>query len=191
MGAAPDVELLARAIRNPGRICMGPSTLSGSFPFGGRDMGLHRNADLFIAGEYQETHDPSDGQYLETGRRSIENLWIDFMIEGPRWDEDFLQAIQANFTKPANLPVTSPPETQILGGGDPTTLTPLPPLLFAADDIENGESIYIPRPIARGLGVGIRLSLQAKCAMPIRIKASGVLNMQAFQVCRFSNMVLA
>lgn len=190
MGAATDLQDLARAVRNPGRLCLGPTAVSGAFPFGGLSVGLHRGAELVLAGRIQETEDATNGQLLEVARRSIENLWIDLVIDGPGWDEDLLQYIYSKTNRSSTLASQYPAETQIVGGGDATTLTPLPPLLFAAEDALKGDSAYILRPVAIGLGLGIAFARSKKAGMPIRIKATGVKNRDPWQVSRLANVVL-
>lgn len=165
MGVASDLEQLARATRNPGRLCLAPSTTSGGFPYGGTQLGLHTECELDFSCTYVDVFDPASGVYVESERLSVEVPSILCVVDGPYWDEDVLQAV---FQKTSAGAVAFPKEVRLEGtlNGTPTT-TAWQPMLFAPYDPQH-KAIYFRRPMPRlSLRRSVQLAQQYKAGLPL------------------------
>lgn len=145
MGTLADSELVARALENPGRLVYGPTSNSGSFPFGGRTIGIKRHARLRFLAEYQDVRDPASGGLQYVARRKIEQPRLIFMLDPP-WDVDVLPL---TFNSTASGTVQSPEEAGIVGSVIPKgRLKTGAGLLFVADDMRH-LSVYFRLFVSR------------------------------------------
>lgn len=168
MTAAQDPELLARAIRNPGRLVVAPTTTSGAFPYGGTPVGLVTAAELEWDVRYQENRDPASGGAIsEVARRSVEFPRLALMLDGPQRDEDALLAIFTQATPFSGLAVQSPRETRLEGTLLPRVVAAWLPLLFASLD-PLGECAYFRRPVPLlSLRKSVEYAAKRKAGLPI------------------------
>ena len=193
MGVAGDAELLARVIRNPGRLCLGPTTTTGSFPYGGVSLGFHRDAEIVWVTEYVETHDPMSGRIVEVGRRGVEYPVIYCSLEGWQWDEDAVQATFSRASKPTQNPFPTPAESVISGTVIPGLVGAWPPMLMASEDPAL-PSIYSRRPIPLlSLRDAIAISRMKPGGLPMRFAPTPTADWATngdFQIGRVEQMVM-
>jgi hypothetical protein len=167
LGASSDVDLLARVVRNPGRLVLAPLSSSAAFPYQGTPLGLTRGGKVFLDVRYQENRDPASGAIQEIARRWVEFPRLVFLVEGPGWDEDVLASAFASTT--VSSAATYPPETRANGTIFPSVVRASAPILFAADD-PKGKSVYFKRPLVIfQFGESVPLSLREKAGLPIVI----------------------
>lgn len=192
MGSASDIEKLAQAVRNPGRLILGPTSTTGSFPYGGVSLGFVSEAEVIPDARYQESMDPASGALAEVARRSVENLRIVCLLD-EAWDEDALMAIFTKSTPSTGLAFQSPPETRVEGAMIPAVVPAWSPLLFAADD-PNQKSVYIRRPVPRlSLRDSVRFSKTYRAGLPVVFSATPDLawaTTPPWQICRLENVTL-
>jgi hypothetical protein len=188
LGASSDVELLARVVRNPGRLVMSPGSTSGAFPYGGTSLGLTRGGELVVDVRYAENRDPASGAVNEIARRTVETPRLVFVVEGPSWDEDL---VAAAFSRTVSLPTQSPPDVRAEGTLLPGVVQATSPILFAADD-PKGKSVYFKRPLVIvHLGLPVPFSWR-KAGLPIVIVPSPHSGATSghWQIARLGNLVL-
>lgn len=188
MGSATDAELLARAVRNPGRFCLGPTTLSGSFPFGGVSLGFSASARARWDIQYERRYDPSTRALVEIGR-GVENLAVHALNYD--WDEDLVPAIFTQTTPSSGLADPSPPESRVEGATVPRLVPATAPVLFVSDDTQ-GKCVFIRRPLIT-LDMSdpfIQFAIARKHMLPVEIEPTTPLGLKPFQICRFANMDL-
>lgn len=167
MGASSDLELLAMAVRNPGRLCLGPTTVTGGFPHGGTSLGVITDAELVWDSAYVEHRDPMGGTLSEVWHDSVTFPRIYVTLQGPQWDEDALLALFAQRTPADSLTYVSPAETRIGGTVVPSQVPFWPPLLFSAADPAQ-RSVYFRRPCpVLSLRESVRLSQVHKAGLPL------------------------
>lgn len=190
MGVATDAELLARAIKNPGRLILGPTSVTGSFPYGGTSLGHHRDGEIQWHAEYIPTRDPASGMMSEIGRAGAEYPEIYCLIEGPNWDED---VVFATFKGAVRVAAPEPAETRAQGSRTTVIVPAWPPLLLASED-PSLKSIYIPRPIPTlSLRAGVALSRMFHAGLPMRFTPtinSDYATTPPWQCARLENIVL-
>ena len=162
----PDLEQLATAIKNPGRLVLGPTTTAGAWPFNGQPLGVRAAAKIEWIGRYQDIIDPASGQFRRRIRRQPERPRIAFLLEPP-WDANAL-AQAFNQTSGASLASQYPQESRLEGGvipvaqvaslGAPIALIPfdlrqqavlftypVPALTFLeATEFSNENGAYLP-----------------------------------------------
>lgn len=167
MGAATDAELLARAVHNPARLILGPTTTTGGIPYGGVSLGLVRDADIIWHGEYVPSKDPSSGRVQEVGVRGVEYPELYVLIEGNTWDEDVLQNAFTSAVGPSGLIYGNPPEALIQGDVIPHGRRAWAPVLFAALDPKH-KSVYFRRPVLTiALGRAVAFAHERKSGLPL------------------------
>jgi hypothetical protein len=189
MGAATDAALLARAVRNPGRLCLGPTTKTGSFPYGGKSLGFSRENEVDFQVEYYKSLDPSSGALLEVSRRRVEIPVFSFLAEGMPWDEDLVAATFAKSTSGLGSPV----ETRAEGSVMPGVVQAWNPVLFKPFD-DNLPCIYLRRPVSLlSMRRAVQLAMARKAGLPIflyPLVAEGYQSTPYWQFGRFSNILL-
>lgn len=187
MGAATDLQRLSQAVKNPGRLVLGPTSTSGSYPYGGVSLGFQTDSEVRWRAEYVETHDPSSGRIVEIGRRGVEWPEIYTMIEGTAWDEDIIQAV---FTSASLQSIVTPVEASAQGTTMPHVVSAWPPLLFAPYD-QTHKAVYFRRPIPTlSLQQSLALSHAKKCGLPVRFTPSPCSSGKDWQVARLENIAL-
>lgn len=191
MSGATEKEMLVRALHNPGRLILGPTTTTGGANYGGVLLGPHRDGEAVWRGNYSIYLDPMSKQPASVGRHGAEWPEIYCLLDGPTWDEDFLQAAFSQATSAVGLAVQDPPEARVEGTTVPFDASAWPPILFAAND-PSLKSIYIPRPYPTlSLRQGVALSKRLRAGLPIRLIPSpcgdGSL---PWQVARLENISL-
>jgi hypothetical protein len=167
MGAATDAELLARVVRNPGRLCVSPSSTTSDFPHGGTALGEVVDVVLEWDVAYQEIRDPLCGALSKLVRRRIEVPRLAFLLAGPAWDEDVIAAILTQTRAAANLTVKKPAETRLEGSVIPYPVAAWNPILFSPLD-PRGKAVYFRRPIGRiRLGSATAFAQDRKAGFPL------------------------
>lgn len=193
MGAATDLERLAKAVRAPGRLCLGPTAVSGSYPFGGVNLGFHRDGEIVWNARYQPIHEPTSGAVSEVARRSVEFPEVYCLIEGPQWDEDVVAGTFSSVTRSGALAHASPAENRINGTLIASGVEAWPPMAFVPNDT-NQDAIYIPRPYPTlSLKQAVRLSMLFGAGLPMKFTPSSHAAWQTqgfYQVCRWENVIL-
>lgn len=198
--AISDVDLLATAVRNPGRLVIGPTSTTS--PYGGTTIGVRRDCDIRWLTEYQDVRDPMSGALLKRIRRSIEIPYMRFLLELP-FDQNALNAA-FNASTPAGSLTFSPPETRINGSVIPqavvSALASQAPLALIADD-PRLPSVYFLMAIPKLVEDVSRFSMSDKALLvvdfePIPTADTGdpgypyVGSKPWFQIGRFENVVL-
>lgn len=193
MGATANADLLQKARRNPGRLVLGPTTLSGSLsassPFGGVALGLNAEAEIVWRTEYDPVRDPASGRIAHVGRRACDYPELYCLIEGPAWDEDVLAVTFARATKFGG----SSPETRIEGTVIPSDVGAWPPVLFVSED-PKGKCVYFRRPLLLlSLRNAVAIANAKKCGLPMRFVPSPDSAWQTtpdWQICKRENLSL-
>jgi len=188
-----DKDLLARAVRNPGRFILGPTQTTGGGTYGGVSLGFHRDGEAVWRSDYVQVRDPASGRIVEIGRNGADYPEVYALVDGPSWDEDMLQGIFARFTRPSQNAVPTPAETRIDGTIIPSNVLAWPPILFAADDPAH-KSIYFRRPLPTlSLRQGVALSQALRAGLPVRFipsPDSAWVTVPDYQIARIENIVL-
>lgn len=186
---ATESEQLARAVRNPGRLVLGPTATTGSFPFGGVELGAHRDAEVVWQEEQIRVRDPLSGRTSEVGRNGAAFPEVFCIIEGPQWDEDLLVALFSRATRSTD----DPAETRAEGDALPQNYATWPPLAFIPDDL-NLKAVYFRRPIPTlSLRQSTALSQEFRCGLPVRFVPTVTIDWQTipdWQVARWENISL-
>lgn len=192
MGAATDNERLAQAIHNPGRLVLGPTATTGSFPYGGVNLGPHRDAEIVWQAQYFEVRDPASGRVVEMGRDGAEYPEIYCLADGI-WDEDIVVGAFSRYTRASSTTYPSPAEARIDGANVPKLVAAWPPLLFVADDPMH-KSVYFRRPLPTlSLRQASALSREAKVGLPLRFIPTPDLAWAStpdWQIARLENITL-
>lgn len=188
MGAATDAELLARVVRNPGRLALGPTNLALPFPFGGKSLGFTRGLELvwdFVQGV---TRDPTSGVVTEVTRRRVEVPDLVGLAEGVAWDEDLLVAL---YTQTSVFGSGSNTDVRIEGTQIPAVVPAWQRVVFAADDAR-GKSVLLRRPVPRLVQQSMALALKLKCGLPFRLTPTPSSDVTGpfWQIARLGNLVL-
>jgi hypothetical protein len=163
MGAAQDPELLARAVNNPGRLVLGPTSTTSAFPYGGVNLGFFRDGEVVWHVEYNRNRDPASGRTSEINREGVEFPEIYCLIEGPSWDEDITLAAFQRALQASGLSFSQPTEARPGGTNMPTVVVACPPILMAAEDPAQ-RSVYMRRPV-------LTLSIRQATAIAQTLKA--------------------
>lgn len=151
-----DASLLAFAIRNPGRLLLGPTTVSGSWPYGGTAIGVRRAAKMQLLTREQEIQDPANGNLLGVVPRANERVRLAYLLEPP-WDSNVIPKAFAGGSG-SNFDGTVVPRARI---------APLSsPLAFVADD-PTGFSWYAKIVIPRLVLDPVEASLQGPATISL------------------------
>jgi hypothetical protein len=193
MGTATDQELLARSLRNPGRLVLGPTTLLGGFPYGGVSLGFHHDAEIIWHSEYVRVRDPASGRLSEVGRRGAEWPEIYCVVDGYAWDTDALIAVFSRTISPVGTNVPQPPETVIQGTTIPFTMSVWAPMLFAPTDPRQ-KAVYFTRPIPTlSLRTSTALAMNRRAGLPLMFSPTADSNWATrgdYQIGRLENLTL-
>lgn len=193
MGTAQDPELLARAVRNPGRLILAPTTVTGGFPWGGKSLGFTRGMRCEFEVRYQRIYDPSSGVLVKVVRRRVEFPVLGCLLEGPAWDPDVLAALASQSTPSTGLAVQQPPETRLEGTLIPAEVPAWQKLLFVSDDPQ-GACAVIRRPVPLiDLSQAIEFAAKRKCGFPVRFAPtpdSAWASTPFWQIARRENLTL-
>lgn len=193
MGAASDQELLARAVKAPGRLILGPTSTTSAPYYGGLNLGFHSDGEVQWNVRYQPIPEPTSGLLASMSRRSVDYPEIYCLIDGPRWDEDILAGAFSSTTSGASLPFQSPVEARINGTLIPFPVSAWPPMLWAPDDT-NESGIYFRRPYPLlSLRHSVALSNIMGAGLPMRWAPSPDslwATIPFYQCCRVENMIL-
>lgn len=160
---------LSKVRRMPGRLVVNPTSLSGSFPYGGTEMGRVRDVRWRWGYVYEDVVDEAWGEVVETNRVASYPFFA-FVME--TWDDDVLtRAFPSVSTSGAN-------SARVNGGYvAPGVVAAIDKLLFVPTDLTNGKAVYIRRPIlhpeetAETAFVLQELNLLALIASPTRDSA--------------------
>lgn len=157
VAAIPDPELLASALRVPGRLVIAPDATTGAFPYGGTPIGVRRDVEVPWLTEYQDVRDPMSGALLKRIRRSIEIPVVRFLLEVP-WDQNVLSAGLNVTAAASSLTYAQPPEQQIQASVVPVAVVSVlggnatPKALALVSDDPRLPSVYflmvIPKIVA-------------------------------------------
>jgi hypothetical protein len=164
VGAASDPELLRRILRNPCRLCVDPTDTALDFPHGGTSLGLIMDFDIDFEVRYTRILDPASGALTELSRRSVENVKISLLVDGPDWDEDL---IAAAFSRSRSMSTYAPTETRLEAATVPYPVAAWRPILVSPVD-RRGKALYVRRPVPLlPLGRSVAWARQRKAGLPL------------------------
>lgn len=135
------------ALEVPGRLVKGPTDLTGSYPYGGTELGLLRDVWWELVDVYQR-HTAE-----EFGARVVGDLWsgeafsLAFALRS--LDDDALAAVWPNTR------VGEVSQHRVLYGPGPrrpgmlTETAKAAALLFVPDDVQNHDAVLLPRALPR------------------------------------------
>lgn len=189
MGTLSDVELLARSLKNPARLCLAPTTTSGSFPYSGTSLGFARATRLRYDVIYDRRYDPTTRQLREVGRIGVENVALLGILDG--YDEDLIAAIYTKTTAAASLAVPYPPEVRIEGATVPAVVPAIAAVLFASIDPRQ-KSVYFRRPVVTiDMADPItQYALRRNAGLPFVIEPTPPSGKKPWQIARLENLTL-
>lgn len=193
MGAASDTTLLARALRNPGRLVLNPSNLAGTFPYGGTSLGFVREARLSFDVAYRELRDPTSGAVLKVVRKTVEVPRLAVALDGPQWDENATAGLFTKTTAAASLPHPSPAETRLEGTLLPAVVPTWGTLLFDAEDPKHpsvGFRNAVPKLDPTRMVAFARLLKASLFVVFVPVPDTSWTSSPYWSICRRENMTL-
>lgn len=187
-----DRQSLAQAMCNPGRLVLGPTQITGAFPYGGVALGFHSDAEIVWRTDLILSQDVMSHRVTEAGRHGEDFPEIYCLLSGVQWDENFLLGAFQRAIASSALPYPDPPETRIQGGSIPFGVKAWPPMLFAANDPTH-KSVYFTRPLPTlSLREGVAIAKTRQAGLPVRFipTPTSEAGIPDWQVVRLENMIL-
>jgi hypothetical protein len=141
---------LAQVLQTPGRLCISPTSLSGSFPYGGTSLGSVREIRVArTSGYYDVSAEELGGQVVESVW-SGENYALGCYLR--QWDETALGTVFENtLTTGTSKHVAVKHWMDASGGTEPGGLLSARSvkLLFVPDDTDRNRSVIFYRALPR------------------------------------------
>lgn len=165
---------LARAIRNPGRLCLAPTDLSTDFPHGGTALGLVRDVELAWGVEVSTV-------VAEEWGEPVEKHWVGgapvLALVLEQWDKDALSRVFARVVRPPTASPTSGLQGLFRVEGQRPgyglgVVPALEKLLFSPLDPRH-PAVLFRRPVAElAVQARLALSLQDDAVFPLVFTAT-------------------
>lgn len=141
------IQDLVNVLRVPGRLCMNPTSLSGSYPWGGTALGVNREISVSPMARYAPIEAEEFGQEIIDQVYLGEQWMLGFILQS--YDRDAVTAFfrnsvlagQGSSQKPAiRFPHAGVRAGTLLSGTAKK-------LLFSPDDTDNHPMVYFPRAL--------------------------------------------
>jgi len=141
---------LSQVLQTPGRLCIGPTSFSGSFPYGGTALGSTREIRVIRTSGY------FDVTAEELGEQVVESVWCGEQYAlgcyFRQWDETALGTVLENTTTgTTSKRVTVKHWMDNSGGTEPGALLSARSvkLLFVPDDPDRNRAVIFYRALPR------------------------------------------